>query len=247
MSEPLAQCARCWVFQYTTDQLLDRAFGGSVSIAAQTCSSLAGTEYAEVATVIMSAADAFNLSIAKAAQFLLGNVICKNVGTKDIIKMEENYCTLGTSKVVFKSAGHKKAVSAAYDFFSRINQMIDTVQTAHIDSEEGFRAWLNETFSDSEEIVNDVLAASESLLPVAIRQFQSASTKGEIKAVVVPNSIFGTEFTLFAKSPEAEAKIVANDDERTVLATVPLNTAVKISPSWGFTFTVRGSFDSVKF
>lgn len=247
MPEPLAQCAQCWVFQYTTDQLLDKAFGGSVSIAAQTCSSLAGTEYAEVATVILSAAKAFGLSIAKAAQFLLGNVNCKNVGTKDILKMEENHCTLGKSKILFKSAGHKKAVAAAYEIFAGINQMIGTVQTAHIDSEEGLRAWLNETFSDSGEIVKDVLAASESLLPVAIRQFQSASTKGEIKTVVVPNSILGAEFTLFAKSPKAEAEILANDDKGTVLATVPLNTAVKISPSWGFTFTVKGSFDGVKF
>lgn len=240
-----AECVRAWVTIYVTNRLLATAFDGSVGQAVQACESLAGVEYGEIATEVVKAARAFEITISKTAKFLVGSTWdeCKHTLAVD---RDGKTGTCGKRKIRFKSEQHRASLVCAYGMFQALNSRVDQVHSGNIVSEEELRKWLHTAFDNIDDLVHICIQAAETLRCVACARLNAAIKHSKLHKLELPNGVIGTKIRFSSKAPEATVEIWdAELSEK--LACVAANADIGLLPEWGSTFIAKGTFSKVEF
>lgn len=240
-----SESVRSWVTIYVTDRLLNIAFGGSVKHAVQACQSLAGVEYGEIASEVLAAAQAFDITIANAAKFLLGShwSECSNALSVD---KDGKTGVSGERRVRFKSEQHRESLVCAYGMFEALNSRVDEVRSGNIMSEDELRQWLHTAFDNIDDLVHICTQAAETLRAVACAQLNAAIRGPTPQEIELPNGLLGAKIKFLSKASD-QAIEIWDAKQSAKLATVAANAVIALQLEWGYTFIAKGTFSRVEF
>ena len=240
-------CCRSWLFKYASDRILKIAFDGSVSAAIKTCKSLAGLEYAEVATALQAAARVFEMSVLAAAKGLLGSG-WDNAGIGVFLKENgPDSATLGDSTIKFKVDEHRRAVTGAYSLFAAIHAAVESVRSTDIATETELRQKFKQTFGNSENLCDKCLEQAQVLRRVAQRRIidKAKQRKGDGE-VEIPNGLVWAKI-MFTSAKKGRGNVTIGVEEGVpAVPDVSVNEWHYFNPSWGFVFKASGSFDEIR-
>jgi hypothetical protein len=239
------ESVRSWVTIYVTDRLLNIAFGGSVKQAVHSCKSLAGVEYGEIASEVLAAAQAFEITIANAAKFLVGSQWseCEHALT---VNKDGTTGVSGQRRVRFKSEQHRASLVCAYGMFEALNSRVDTVRSGNIMSEEELRQWLHTAFDNIDDLVHICTQAAETLRAVACAQLNAAIKGPTTQEIELPNGLLGAKIKFLSKAGN-QAVEIWDAKHLAKLATVAANAVITMQLEWGYTFIAIGTFSKVEF
>lgn len=235
-----------WVYIYVTDKILDLAYRGSVKAAIQTCTSLAGLEYAEVGGALLKLSEVFHKSVFKAVKTLLRGMEAA-VGPNLLFREHTDSITLGKKEIRVASEDHKRAILSAYKFMYMLNDKVESLRTALIVDQQSLKKHLEKTFTNSTAAVEKALLLTQTLTLMCQRQLTHTITSSTQPKTRIPNGLVWNRI-MFCTGEKQRLKLYPENDNPGDAATeVETNTWISFNSDWGPFFVIEGTLNALRF